>query len=340
MKIVVPQKDLHVASNTRGIGVYSRQLSTALLKYFPGDTISTSGTGDLIHYHFFDPFARTLHIDHTIPTIVTVHDLIPLKFPTHFPVGLRGKINWFFQLRALRQASHIITDSESSKADISKIAGIAEERITVVPLGPNHTQKIGIGISDKIASGYNLPKKYLLYVGDINWNKNVVGLIKAFSEVSDHNLSLVLVGKVFSDKPNIPEYQAIEKAIAKSGVSERIMQLGFVPSHHLSVLYARAILYVQPSWYEGFGLPILEAMKHGCPVASSNRGSLKEVGGEAVAYFNPSADMTETISQLLKNPAKRQELSLLGRARAKEFTWEKSARATHAVYEQILSRPR
>lgn len=343
MRVVISLKKLHSASNTRGIGVYTRELIAALHKHYPKDTIiPTSYTpaeagGDLIHYPYFDPFFPSLSRSYKIPTIITIHDLIPLRFATHFPVGLRGKFNWFWQRRALRRAHHIITDSESSKRDIIKILGIESNLISVIPLGPNHTQHVPANLSKKIAQNYALPPKYILYVGDINWNKNVVGLIKAFASLNRRDLSLVLVGKVFSDKPNIPEYQRIVKAIADSGKVDQIIQLGYVPGHHLSVIYTAATLYVQPSWYEGFGLPILEAMKFGCPVASSDRGSLKEVGGRSVAYFDPAKNMTEVIAELLASSAKREELSLLGLARAKDFTWEKTARATHAVYEQVLS---
>lgn len=337
MKIVLASKDLHNASSTRGIGVYARELTAALTKYYPSDTLSSTLPGDIIHYPFFDPFSQTLKIDSRIPTVVTVHDLIPLRFPKHFPIGWRGKFNWFVQQRAIRRAAHIITDSESSKQDIINLMGIAKEKITVIPLGPNHTQKVSVGLSHKIAESYSLPHKYLLYVGDINWNKNLPGLIKSFSEIQDSTLRLVLVGKVFSDKPNIPEYRSLMQAISQSGKSDKIVLIGFVPSHHLSVFYTRATLYVQPSWYEGFGLPILEAMKFGCPVASSNRGSLPEVGSDAVAYFDPKSGMTQVIDSLLHSPKRRAELAQLGVMRAKLFTWDKTAALTHKVYEQVLS---
>lgn len=341
MKIFINHQSLHQQSSSRGIGVYTRELLTALQQTYTHDEFVTKydprNPPDLIHYPYFDPFAPTLKLVPTIPTVITIHDLIPLRFPSHFPVGLRGKFNWFRQSRRAKQVSHIITDSESSKKDIIKILGLSGDKVTVVPLGPNQTKKLGAVMSGKIASSYALPPKYLLYVGDINWNKNVTGLIRAFSELKDKNLYLVLVGKVFSDQPDIPEYREIQRAIEKSGKKDLIIPLGFVPSHHLSVLYARALLYVQPSWYEGFGLPILEAMKFGCPVASSSRGSLPEIGGEAVAYFDPAKNMTETIADLISSPARLKELSVLGASRAKEFTWTKTALLTHEVYENILS---
>ena len=341
MKIFVNYKSLHQKSSTRGVGVYTRELLSALQKAYTNDEIVSEydpkHPPNLIHYPYFDPFEPTLKLVDSIPTVVTIHDLIPLRFPSHFPLGIRGKFNWLRQSRRVKQVSHIVTDSESSKKDIISLIGLDQNMVTVVPLGPNHTQKVGVTMSDKIATSYSLPDKYILYVGDINWNKNVTGLIQAFSELKDKNLYLVLVGKVFSDQPAIPEYQELKDAIEKSGKKDLITLLGFVPSHHLSVLYARAKLYVQPSWYEGFGLPVLEAMKFGCPVASSNRGSLPEIGGEAVAYFDPPKNMTEVIANLLSSPAKLDKFAALGLTRAKEFTWAKTAALTHGVYEKVLA---
>lgn len=343
MKIIISLRELHVASNTRGIGVYTRELIAALHKYYPQDTViptthdPTSISADIVHFTYFDPYFLTLPKVKKLPTILTIHDLIPRKFGEHFPVGYRGKFNWFLQLQKARSVAHIITDSVSSQRDIVELMKINPDHISVIPLAPNKTEKVPAGLSTKIAREYSLPDKYLLYVGDINWNKNVTGLVEAWSRLEDPRLHLVLVGKVFSDKPDIAEYRKLVKAIDKSGRSEQIILLGFVPSHHLSVIYSRATLYVQPSWYEGFGLPLLEAMKFGCPVASSNRGSLPEVGGEAVAYFDPQKDMVETIGSLLRSPAKREELMSRGLLRVKEFTWAKTAKLTHDIYEQVLA---
>lgn len=343
MRVVISLKKLHSASQTRGVGVYTRELIAALSKLYPKDQIIPTSHDprlvkcDLIHYPYFDPFTRSLIQSKQIPTVVTIHDLIPLRFSAHFPVGLRGKFNWFWQQRAARSTDHILTDSQSSRSDILRLIGVDEARVSVIPLGPNHTQKAPAALVKKIRHAYALPERYLLYVGDINWNKNVVGLIQAFAKLPQSDLALVLVGKVFGDKPNIPEYRAVSEVIRATGLEGRILQLGYVPSHHLSVIYSSATLYVQPSWYEGFGLPILEAMKFGCPVASSDRGSLPEVGGSAVAYFDPAKNMVEVISGLLNNSLRRKELAALGIARAKEFTWEKTAHATHAIYEQVLA---
>lgn len=334
---------MHNHSSTRGIGVYTRELIAALQKLHPkskfisSTTLSEKMGIQLVHYPYFDPFFLSLKIFKNIPTIITIHDLIPLKFGAHFPVGIKGKLKWWVQRARARKVDHIITDSQCSKRDIVELIGVPENRVSVIPLGPNRSQPLQVRLTKKIAQSYHLPDKYLLYVGDINWNKNVTGLIKAFTSIKDQDLHLVLVGKVFADTPDIPEYRAVKQAIADSGKSDLIHTLGFVPSHHLSVIYSLATLYVQPSWYEGFGLPILEAMKFGCPVATSNKGSLPEIGGEAVAYFDPDKDMAEVITSLLRSPARLEALSAAGIAQAANFTWNKTADLTYKVYEQVLS---
>jgi glycosyltransferase involved in cell wall biosynthesis len=183
-----------------------------------------------------------------------------------------------------------------------------------------------------------LPERYILYVGDVNWNKNLPGLIKAFSLLDNQSVHLVLAGKVFSDKPDIPEFRALMDAIKQSGKSALIHLLGYIPSHHLGGIYRQATIYCQPSWDEGFGLPVLEAMKAGCPVVSSSRGSLKEVAGEAALYFDPGRDnLTEIFQTLLASPAKRSQLIEAGLLQSKQFSWAKTATLTKAIYAQLLS---
>jgi glycosyltransferase involved in cell wall biosynthesis len=343
MKVIFSLKSLHHGSITRGIGVYTRELVEALQKHYPKSKfISTTKNpltlnGDIVHYPYFDPFALTLNLLKKMPVVITIHDLIPLRFPTHFKSGIRGKIKWMIQRYRARLVDHIITDSQASKSDIVKLIGVDPSKVTVIPLGPNKAETVPVRLTRKIAASHKLPEKYLLYVGDINWNKNVPGLIDAFAKIKDPNLYLVLVGKVFSDAPPIAEYRAVESAIRESGKQDKIMKLGFVPTHHLSVIYSLATLYVQPSFYEGFGLPILEAMKFGCPVATSNRGSLPEIGGDAVAYFDPKKDMTEVISRLLKSPAELVSLKEKGLAQSQKFAWKNTAAATYKVYEQVLA---
>jgi glycosyltransferase involved in cell wall biosynthesis len=206
-----------------------------------------------------------------------------------------------------------------------------------VPLA-SATSRTSYAISSKIKKLYKLPDTYILYVGDINWNKNIPSLISAFAKLKDNSVHLVLVGKVFSDKPNIPDFNSVIDAINSSGKVELIHLIGYVPSHHLGGIYHAATLYCQPSWDEGFGLPILEAMKAGCPVLSSNRGSLREVGGDAASYFDPEKDnLTDSIQALLSSESKRSALIEKGLAQAKQFSWGKTAEMTRGVYLKVIT---
>lgn len=343
MKVAISQSALSSASRTRGVGAYTRELIEALQRVYPGDKYSAvqgdpyQEDVDIVHFPFFDPFFLTLPLYQSKPTVVTIHDAIPLKYPKHFPVGIKGSLKWQLQRLAARRTSHIITDSHASKKDIIHVFGVEADQVIVVPLAPA-TDRGTVVIEDKVKKEYNLPVRYLLYVGDINWNKNIPGLIRMFDELKSSNTHLVLVGKVFSDKPQIPEYLRIQSAISASTHHELIHTVGYVPSHHLSTIYRLATLYVQPSFDEGFGLPILEAMKERCPIAASTRGSLKEVGGTAVAYFDPDKpqEMVRVVKELLGSKAKRDHLGELGAKRVKQFSWDKTARLTRDVYEKIL----
>lgn len=342
MKVTIGLKKMWSGNRTRGVGAYTHNLIRALSKEYPDSTFTPNssdyfGSGaDLVHFPFFDPFFLTLPLRKSIPTVVTIHDLIPLKYPSHFPRGLRGSFKWRVQQFSAKKCRHIITDSSASKRDIVKYLGVSEDFVTVIPLAPA-SKKLSKASVQSAKSKYSLPDKYLLYVGDINWNKNIPGLISTFNKLSDSNLHLVLVGKSLSGNSRIKEARAIDQAIRKSPQASNIHRLGFVESSDLPAIYAAATLYVQPSFDEGFGLPLLEAMQAGCPVACSRRGSLPEVGGDAVAYFDPDRNMAQIISDLLKSKSARDKLIKLGSQRVKKFSWDQVAKDTYAVYEKALN---
>lgn len=333
------------SSGPRGIDVYTRLLSVALSSKLPLGSLTVSKTGkaeskaDLIHYTFFDPYFLTLwgHLPKK-PFIVTVHDLIPIRYPTHFPSGLRGKVKWYLQKRALQQASMVITDSFASKRDIIKFGSIPPDKVEVIHLAAGHTT-VTSALKNTISAEYNLPDRFILYVGDINWNKNVVGLIEAYSQAAPNGTHLVLIGKAFVTAQNTVEYQQIIEAVERSARRKQIHFLGFVPGHHLSAFYRLATLYVQPSWYEGFGLPTLEALNQKTPVLSSNAGSLPEVGGQVVHYFDPNikGDLATKLSELLSNKALRTKYQDESPNWVKQFSWNHVADKTKAVYEKVLS---
>ena len=348
INVIIPTHTLYNQSKTRGIGVYTRELIRALLlprinhNRLQVTTTSTnpySVKADIVHYPFFDLFFHTLPLLKRIPTIVTIHDVIPLKYPAHFPVGIRGRINYFLQKVSLINTKLIITDSISSKNDIITYLKINPNKIKVVSLAPVSSRR-SLRLSSRIKKIYNLPESYLLYVGDINWNKNIPALLNVLPLLANQNLHLVCVGKVFADKPNIPEYRVITQRISELGISERVHMMGYVPSHHLPVIYHLARLYVQPSWDEGFGLTILEAMTFGCPVISSNKGSLKEVGGDAAYYFDPSIpdDLVHAINKLDQDLLLRKELTTLGSDHIKSFNWDKTATQTLEIYQKVAEK--
>ena len=331
---------MQTSSKNRGIGSYTRELINALAvlnkedKIIPTSHDYFSLGADLVHFPFFDPFFLTLPLRRPLPTVVTIHDLIPLKYPSHFPRGLKGEIKWRLQKLKVKGVEQIVTDSQASKQDIVRILGVSKDKVTVIPLA-SASDPLEKSMIPKVKLAYSLPERFILYVGDINWNKNVVGLINNFSRLDSKSTHLVLVGKSFVG-PVVPELRAIKRAISKSQSKDRIHLIGYVPSHHLPAVYRLADIYCQPSLDEGFGLTLLEAMKVGCPVVSSDRGSLKEVGGPGALYFDPEKNMLAALNKALSSRALRAKLSALGTKRSKEFTWEKTATLTHKVYEKVL----
>lgn len=344
MKIAFNVSPLQNDNSNRGIGSYINLLLASLNKLANSDFQIIEFTNempkniDIVHYPFFDPFFLTLPIKKDKPTVVTVHDLIPLKFSDKFPRGIRGELKWQIQKNSLKMCQTIITDSQNSKKDINEITGINLDKITVVPLAASEDFKPINDqlILDKIQSRYHLPKKYLLYVGDVNWNKNISGLLKAYAAIGNE-FKLVLVGGSFL-KNSLSEVKEINKIIDDLGITNNIIKLGFVPDADLVAVYNLASVYIQPSFYEGFGLPVLEAMSCGCPVLSSNKSSLPEIGGNAIGYFDPenTTEMSSNLISMMEDVKLRNELRKKGLIQAKKFSWDKTAKETLKVYEKIF----
>jgi glycosyltransferase involved in cell wall biosynthesis len=331
MRVAINTSALESGHNLRGSGRYVRLLLDSLKKYtdvsvFPFTSIrEISGTVHCIHYPFFDPFFLTLPAALHKPLVVTVHDLIPIVYHNHFPRGLRGSIKWQIQKRRLQKASAIITDSQSSKKDIVRTVNMPENNVFVIPLAPDpifHPMK-----DNTIAKKYNLPKDFLLYVGDVNWNKNIPGLLLSMKEI---DIPLVLVGKAFLNTA-LPETQKINEIIEREGLNNIIIKLGFVELSDLVSIYALAKATVCVSFSEGFGFPVLESMACGTPCVVSNTSSLREIGGPSV-FVDPwdVADIKRGIQEVMKKDDK-------GKIRrwVKRFTWERVASKTVEVYSKI-----
>lgn len=341
MNVVFIKDTEHLAQHrVRGAGFYAENLVKALRKYYPKNNYFFSSYGelskeDIAHFLYFEPFFLTLPFFKKKKTAVTVHDLTPLVFPKNFPPGIKGKIKWQIQKFSLRNSNVIITDSNSSKKDIIKFTGIDQEKIKVIYLAAGEKFK---KIRNLKPSMRNLPEKFILYVGDATWNKNLVRLLYAIEKT---NLPLVMTGKALVTK----DYDSrnawnsdlvmVQELISKN---KNITALGFVSEDDLIALYNSATIFIMPSLYEGFGLPILEAMSCGCPVLTTREGSIPEVAGEAAFYVNAYDinDIAKGIKKVFLDKNLQRELSMKGLKQAQKFSWEKTAHETNSVYKTFI----
>lgn len=347
MKIAIDVSPLSTGHRVRGIGFYLENLRKALLEYHPENEYIFFKRGenlpkdtDLVHFPYFDPFFITLPFYKQLKTVVTVHDLTPLVFPEAFPRGIKGEIRWQMQKLSLRKTDAVITDSECSKRDVIKIAGVRESKVKSVYLAAgehfrdikNETEKL-----KEVRKKFKLPEKFVLYVGDVTWNKNLPRLINA-SKIA--NAPLVMVGKALAsndfDKENPWNKDLVEVQLMTEG-QDSIKKLGFVESEELVAIYNLATVFTMPSLYEGFGLPVLEAMACGCPVITSKEGSLKEVADNAALIVDAydEGDIANGIQKVFNDMNLQKELTLKGFERAKKFSWKKTALETVKVYEQV-----
>jgi glycosyltransferase involved in cell wall biosynthesis len=327
----------------RGVGFYTQNLLQSLESQagkfgFNIHQISSPSSGyDLIHYPFYDLFTHTLPIRKSTKTIVTVHDVIPLEFPNQYPPGIKGKLNQQLQNIALTNTIGVITDSYASVNSIHHYLGVSHSKIKLVYLAASEVFK-PIKPNTSIIKKYNLPKKFVLYVGDVNWNKNLPTLIKA---CISQNIHLVLVGKqsalVETLDTTHPELRHIEE-VKSLFTSTLIQRLGFVSSEDLAAIYNLATVYCQPSFAEGFGLPVLEAMACGTPVICSRSHSLPEIAGDAAVYFDPNSeqDLSTALNEVFNNLVLQKQLSQKGLLQAGKFSWDQTAVNTLLAYQNLL----
>jgi glycosyltransferase involved in cell wall biosynthesis len=217
--------------------------------------------------------------------------------------------------------------------------GIPADNISVVHLAAGESFK---PISDKmflasIRAKYHLPEKFVLYVGDVNYNKNILTLCKACKLIKT---PLVIVGKQAAVKDfdrTHPETQPFVKLLREFGEDKNVIRVGFVPHEELVAFYNLANVYVQPSYYEGFGLPLLEAFASGTPALASRIQAHVEIAGDACLYADPKnpSDFADKIKTLLSDGKLRKELVKKGLIRAKEYSWDKVANETVNIYRQI-----
>lgn len=354
MKIAVNNVPLKTAHKSRGIGYYTRNLIKILeedpeIELLQFSSLSELKDVDVIHYPWFDIFYHTLPLKKSFPTVVTIHDVIPLIFPKQYPVSIRGKINYFLQKLALKSCKFIITDSNISKKDIIKNLKVKEDKIVVIPLAVDSHFKV---LSDthnlRIKRKYHLPDQFMLFVGDANYVKNLPFLIEGFYRLTKSlelkNLKLILVGGVFLknvediDHPELESLKKVNRLIKDYNINNKIIRPGQIEDKELVAFYNLSTLYVQPSLYEGFGLPILQAFACGTPVICSKSGSLPELGGNAAVYFDPNNidQFTSLAYEILSSRSLQIKLSKLGLRQSEKFSWKKVLVQTKQVYENAL----
>lgn len=271
------------------------------------------------------------------PYVCTLHDMVYFHNPERTSF-LRAKY-WQWYIRATwRHADLILTVSEFSRQEIRRYLPVPAGRIRVIPNGvdgrffaPNNPASRSV-----MRRSLGLDSRYILYVGRLDPDKNVRRLIAAFARLCAAGLrdtELVLAGAKDYESSGLP------LLAKKLGVSDRVRFLGYVAEEHLVPLYQDAAVFCYPSLNEGFGLPPLEAMAAGVPVVTSNLSSLPEVVGDAGVQVDPRSvkEIARGIRSVL-NTQRGRELAEAGRARARTFTWERTARETAACYDEVLSK--
>jgi glycosyltransferase involved in cell wall biosynthesis len=371
MKVAIDSGPLSGGHSVRGVGFYTRNLISSLgeLSRTDKDLAVESfdflekkeelSKYDLIHYPYFDLFSLSLPLRKPTKTVVTVHDVIPLIYPERYPPGMRGRIKYQIQKHSLRGADAIITDTETSKKDIVRFLGVDEEAVFPIHLAPAESfGRIGERKKAEIRKKYDLPERFVLYVGDVNYNKNIPTLIRACKEIGT---VVVIVGKKACDVNGIgvdlaalngpkdwlrylfgrshPQLIHIEEIAEEFRMNEKIKRLGFLPGGDLVGLYNLASVYCQPSYYEGFGLPVLEAMACGCPVVCSRTQALVEIAGDAALFCDPgkAGGMAKALKKVISGGETSDDLRKKGLKKASEYSWELTARKTLQVYERVVA---
>ena len=320
------------------------EFSNFSIKVFPFPPLFTEVAWNKLHRISVEKLVGTVDVFHawdwqqppakSAKLVTTIHDLTTLKFPQehhHKTVAVHKKrLEW-----VAKEADAIITDSDATKQDVEDLLQIKREKLHAVHLAAREqfnefrNQESGIRNQEinKVKQKFNIRGDYVLSVGTREPRKNLNRVVKAFNTLSEPNLTLVIAGKYgWGKELNARHYK----------LKAKVKILGYVEQQNLPALYAGSKVFVYPSLYEGFGLPVLESMSIGTPVVTSDRGSLKEVAGDAAIIVDPenSTEITAGIETALGD--KSNSLIRLGLKQAKKFSWENTARQTLAIYKYVL----
>jgi glycosyltransferase involved in cell wall biosynthesis len=273
-----------------------------------------------------------------IPTVLTVHDLLFRRFPRYHKLQNYVYLNLAAPLFC-RRADAVIAVSEHTKQDLVRCYGLAPERVTVIHEAADPRFRVPSAQDvEAVRARRRLPERYLMTLCAIEPRKNHAGFLRAFERLSreDGDLYWLIGGR----KGWL--YEGFFAALERSPARDRVILPGYVPDAELAAVYGGALAFVFPSFGEGFGLPLLEAMACGTPVVSSRATSLPEIGGDAARYFCPENvdEMAAVTREVLEDPALRAEMRARGLVRASCFSWQRAARETWSLYERVIDASR
>lgn len=309
--------------------------------FLPSFSVAQPSPDDIDVFLQFD---AALGIPRSVLTVVIFYDLIPLLFRDiekkssknirpfrRLKDGLARHMYWQKYLRfihSFQKADHLLAISESSKKDLLRyLPSISASRVTVVPLGVDHSFFVSSGKpSDRVRE--LALKPYILYVGGIDTRKNVAELVKVLYALKPAHpeLRLIVVGKEFSLEDQLADRGWYAELHNNEAYAKDVLSTGFVTHNDLLYLYRQAQCFVFPSLYEGFGLPILEAMAAGCPVVAYDTSSIPEVAGDACILVEQDNNLSAAAERVLNNNTLRQDLIQRGKEHAARFTWDKTAK--------------
>jgi alpha-1,3-rhamnosyl/mannosyltransferase len=267
-----------------------------------------------------------------VPSLVTIHDLIPVRYP-HYIAQTQRIIFGITVRLAARVAQRVISVSQATAHDLADLLGLSVEKtVTIAEAAAPAFQPASPFEVEEIRARFDLPERYVLYLGSNKPHKNLARLVEAWARVQPQSMPLVIAG-VWDERYPEPRRRAEELEL-----DEEVLFLGPLAEPYLPALYTGATAFVFPSEYEGFGLPVLEAMACGTPVACSDVSSLPEVAGDAALKLDPVDvdSIAGAIQRLLSDPDLRADLRERGLRQAASFTWERTAHETLALYRQMV----
>lgn len=303
-------------------------------------TLAQVTQSDILHF----PYNWSFPLRRRVPCLLTVHDVIPLSHREAMGL-LRNRIVYRRgMLLSCRLNDVIVTVSAFSRSDIARRLNVPEARIRVIPNGIRDPFPPDPSLEAELISRYGLESGFVLNVGGIHERKNVPRLILGFGRFVRQTGSpakLVITGRVSGAPYQDKMKRVCDHAVADAGLEGRVVFTGFIPDQHLDALMRRARCLIYPSLYEGFGIPVLEAMRVRTPVITSNVTALPEVAGEAALLVDPLnlEEMAAAIERLERDPEFRADLVRKGERRAAAFTWERTAREYLALYQELATQP-